>query len=189
MSVTKITSKIQTDAEAVAEQIAQQYMQKVTAIDERVKVAMTELQRSYQARCEAGVARDRQETLAKVELGTQLALQQEKRNAVDAVLAKVFQRLQQENETAYQQRYEAILKRLPLQGKTIRQVETAPGRVAVTERLLQDMDMPVSVIADESISAGLRVVTADQQFDCTLDQSFQAARPQLEIEIARTLFA
>lgn len=188
MSVSEITNKIKVDAEAQVEAIMTRAEEQRIETEKRQQAAIASLQTKYEATCEQLVARDRQEIIARAQHEVQIALQREKRTAVDSVLDAAYKQLRDEDTADYAKRYGQILQALALPVTTVEKVFTAPARVAVTTQILADLGITAPVEADERIDAGMRIVTAVRQYDCTLGESFRAIRPQLEIEVARTLF-
>ena len=189
MSVIEILKKIHSDAEVEATQLQAQAAEDVERLEQAAAVKRAELQATYEATRDRLVARDYQEVVSKAEHVVQIALQREKRAAVDRVLKDVFTKLTNEDDDTYQKRYQKILQSLPLASASIEKVETAPERVTVTTELLTTAGITAPVEPNESISGGMLISTGTQQFDCTLDSSFAAARPQLEMEVARVLFS
>lgn len=188
MSATEILKKIHSDAEAEVVQIQTQAANDVQALEMEAAAKQAELQITYETTRDRLVTRDREEIISKAQHASQIELQCEKRTAVDAVLTDLFAQLTVEADDVYRARYQSVLHSLPLKTVTVKSVETAPQRIAITEELLAASNIVAPVVPNESISGGMRIITTEQQFDCTLDRFFAAARPQLEIEAARILF-
>ncbi len=189
MSATEILKKIHSDAQAEVARIETQSATDVAALEREAGTIQKDLEATFQATRDRLVTRDREEIVAQAQHTAQIELQREKRVAVDAVLSAVFAKLAAEADDTYRERYQSILQSLSLASVTVQRAETAPERVAITAELLATAGITAPVEPNQSISGGMRIITSAQQFDCTLDCSFAAVRPQLEIEAARTLFA
>ena len=183
MSENTLVAKIKTDtARQVAEIVAEQE-KAVSAIQAETEIKLEELKKERATALKKSHDHLELVAISRAKQEGKIALQQAKRNQIDAIFAEVETELIQQPADTYIAFFARLVgEMVPKEAKATK-ISVPKDRVGETTTILKQTDISGEVIVDDKIKAGLLVCTESGIYDVTLGRLMNEARAELEMEI------
>ena len=189
MSESTLIAKIKADAAAAVATLKAEGTAAVSQIEREADAAIDVLRAEHAQTLEKRLAHLELVAVSKAKQEANIALQQAKRNEVDALFASVTKDLAGQSSDSYVAFFGAYAKKLlpaNLIDVTVRAPET---RLAETKDIMTTLGVTGTVLADRGIEAGLIVEAADGVYDATLARLIEERRGELEMQVIEKLNA
>lgn len=185
---TTLTEKIIKDAEATAAKIAAGAQAEVSAIERETEGELAALRDVHTARLEKEKAHRERVALSKARQAGKIAVQQAKRDAIDAVFAEAARSIAAAEKSEYVAFFTALGQSLVPNDLGAATVRGPQHRETETAEIATALGLTPTFVA-APIQAGLMVETDSGVYDVTLERLLNERRADLEVEILRSITA
>lgn len=189
MALQDITNKIIDDARKEAERIESD----AVAEAKRIMRDMEKMNKAYERQSDKETAliieKREQAALSRIRREVQQIINARKRALVDAVLSNAQKHIAQSDESVYESFCKSIIDAVSTDVRAhVKQVRVPRSRVDFMRTFCKKEGITGDIVADDTIDAGMILVTDTVDYDGTLGRRLADMKYDLEAYIARTLF-
>ena len=185
MSNNTLVAKIKADAEEKAVEIAKVAETEVSAISKDTEAKLKALQDSHAAELEKQNKHLELVTVSRAKQSGKIALQQAKRDQIDAIFAAAVEELVSQPAESYVSYFAKQVKEIVPEGAKVTKVLAPESRQDETKKILSEAGLSGDVESVSGMTAGLVIETEDGIYDATLDRLMNVERAQIEMEIVK----
>ncbi len=185
MSDNLLIAKIKADAEKVAADILSANQSEVAKIEKDTAAKLSTLQKEHATALKKQHDQLELVAMSQANQAGKIAVQQAKRNRVDAIIDSAMTELATQSSADYVAYFGKMVSSAVPKAASVVSVSAPSERVAETNDILAQAGLAGEVAADKDIAAGLIIETADGVYDLTLNRLLKEKRPEIEMEMVK----
>ena len=187
MSENTLIKKIKQEADVKAEAILAKAATEVEAIERESQSVVEAIASDEKVVLEKEKSHRELVAVSKAKQAGNIALQQAKRNHIDAVFAEVHKNIADQSGAEYVSFFKTKAESILPEKVEAAVVQAPEAKQDETATILKDLGISAEVEADSTIDAGFIVKAADGVYDVTLRRLFAENREALEMEVVRNV--
>jgi vacuolar-type H+-ATPase subunit E/Vma4 len=183
MSQNPLVAKIKQDAEQAVADINTKNEVVLSAIQEETEEKLTAVREAHAVALEKQKKQLELVITSRAKQTGKIALQQAKRNQINALFDTVVADLVAQPADSYVTYFSELVSKIVPASATITTITAPQDRATETDRILTQCGLTGTVVLNGEITAGLVVATTEGVYDITLNRLVNEARAELEMEI------
>jgi V/A-type H+-transporting ATPase subunit E len=188
MSLSDITKKIENDASQKAKRILNDAKDSGKAIMREVEEKKSELSKRYEKSTADLLSRNEARVKDGAHREGKQHIEEEKRKHINKVFTKAYENLVNLPSDEYTEYVSSLIGSLSI-GKSEVSAFGPKNRETETKEALKKAGIEAKVSVDEKIEGGVRIEGEDFEYDFSFKKLMEQKRDELEVKVAKTLFA